>query len=223
MNPARKKSILPPRRSAPAPRKRSVPVRDRLLQAATKLFARSGFSGTTVDEVVSLAGVNKRMVYHYFENKEDLYREVLAEVYRSLDTLGADVAIKGKDLAAITSQMVRLYFEFLDTNPEFVRLLLWENLNHGKGLKGNGARVAKDSMVNALDQVLQEEINARRIRPGMDARHLLISLLGLCQIYHSHRYTLSRALGMDLSSPKVLQDGIRHVTRLLLEGIKAPA
>jgi TetR/AcrR family transcriptional regulator len=43
-----------------------------LLKAATALFSEKGYHGVTVDEIVSLAGVNKRMVYHYYGSKEDI-------------------------------------------------------------------------------------------------------------------------------------------------------
>jgi TetR/AcrR family transcriptional regulator len=76
-------------------------------------------------------------------------------------------------------------------------------------------------MLDALDKLLRAGIAAGRIRPDMDARHLLISLIGMCLIYSSNRYTLSQALRMDLGAPAVRAAGIRHVTRLLLDGIKA--
>jgi AcrR family transcriptional regulator len=201
----------------------SIPVRDRLLHAATALFARAGLDGTTVDEIVETAGVNKRMVYHYFGNKEQLYQEVLIEAYRSLEVLEVNTLAHNQDIEAMTAEIVRMYFDFLRDHPEFVRLLLWENLNDGRGLAGAGFKLSKDPMLGALNTFLKNGIAAGKIRDDMDTRHLLISLIGLCLVYSSNRYTLSKALNLDLASPKVREDGIRHVTRLLLEGIKSPA
>ena len=48
----------------------------RILAAALKEFAEKGPAGARVDEIARLAGVNKRMLYHYFGSKDDLYREV---------------------------------------------------------------------------------------------------------------------------------------------------
>ncbi|ATC64625.1 TetR family transcriptional regulator [Nibricoccus aquaticus] len=211
-----------PRKLAAKPTE-EVPVRDRLLRAATTLFARAGLDGTTVDEIVETAEVNKRMVYHYFGNKEQLYQEVLTEAYRGLEVLEINTLSHNQDIEAMTAEIVRMYFNFLRDHPEFVRLLLWENLNDGRGLAGAGFKLSKDPMLGALNTFLQSGIAAGKIRNDMDARHLLISLIGLCLIYSSNRYTLSKALSLDLASPKVREDGIRHVTRLLLEGIKAAA
>ena len=201
--------------------RQGLPARDRLLRAAMRGFARAGYDGTTVDEIVAAAGVNKRMVYHYFGDKEKLYHAVLAEAYRSLELVEIDALSHRTDFDALTAEIVRTYFNFLRDHPEFVRLLLWENLNDGAGLAQADFRLSKDPMLTALNRLLRDGIAAGRIRADMDARHLLISLIGLCLIYSSNRYTLSQALRLDLGSEAVREAGIRHVTRLLLDGIKA--
>jgi AcrR family transcriptional regulator len=58
----------------------SVP--ERLLGAATRLFAERGFESTSVQEVVVAAGVTKGAMYHYFGSKDDLLYEVYARVLR---------------------------------------------------------------------------------------------------------------------------------------------
>ncbi|MFM1851416.1 MAG: hypothetical protein RIS54_1100 [Verrucomicrobiota bacterium] len=197
------------------------PVRERLLAVATRLFAQGGFRGTTVDEIVAAAGVNKRMVYHYFGDKEHLYHAVLVEAYHGLEAVEIGTLGQTADIDALAAAIVRAYFEFLEAHPEFVRLLLWENLNDGRGLAQIGSQLSKDPMLQLLQRLLADGIKAGRIRPDMDARHLLISIIGLCLVYSSNRFTLSQALKLDLGSPRVRADGIRHVTRLLLDGIKA--
>jgi AcrR family transcriptional regulator len=58
----------------------SVP--ERLLSAATRLFAERGYESTSVQEVVSAAGVTKGAMYHYFGSKDDLLYEIYARVLR---------------------------------------------------------------------------------------------------------------------------------------------
>lgn len=60
----------------------SEPVPQRLLTAATKLFAENGFEPTSVQQVVDLAGVTKGAMYHYFGSKDDLLYEIYARVLR---------------------------------------------------------------------------------------------------------------------------------------------
>ncbi|MGH3469983.1 MAG: TetR/AcrR family transcriptional regulator [Thermocrispum sp.] len=59
---------------------RTVP--ERLLTAATKLFAQRGFEGTSVQDVVEAAGVTKGAMYHYFASKEDLLAEIYGRLLR---------------------------------------------------------------------------------------------------------------------------------------------
>ena len=60
--------------------RRSVP--ERLLAAATRLFAERGYEGTSVQEVVAAAGVTKGAMYHYFGSKDDLLYEIYGRVLR---------------------------------------------------------------------------------------------------------------------------------------------
>src|SRR3989304_1481094 len=52
-------------------------TRDRILASALREFANKGFAGARVDVIARRARINKRMLYHYFGNKEGLFREVL--------------------------------------------------------------------------------------------------------------------------------------------------
>jgi Bacterial regulatory proteins, tetR family len=63
---------------------RSAERREQILLAATQAFARSGFAGTSLDDVAAEAGINK--VYRHFESKIDLYQTVLDRVQRLLTT-----------------------------------------------------------------------------------------------------------------------------------------
>ncbi|WP_420032796.1 TetR/AcrR family transcriptional regulator [Streptomyces sp. cg28] len=59
-----------------------TPVPQRLLAAATRLFAEQGYDRTSVQEIVEAAGVTKGALYHYFGSKDDLLHEVYARLLR---------------------------------------------------------------------------------------------------------------------------------------------
>ena len=87
-----------------------TPVPQRLLAAATRLFAEQGYDRTSVQEIVEAAGVTKGALYHYFGSKDDLLHEVYARVLRvqqeRLDALaGTDEPI-GKRLRAAAADVV---------------------------------------------------------------------------------------------------------------------
>jgi AcrR family transcriptional regulator len=66
-----------------------TPVPQRLLAAATRLFAERGYDRTSVQEIVEAAGVTKGALYHYFGSKEDLLHEVYARVLLETQLRGA--------------------------------------------------------------------------------------------------------------------------------------
>src|SRR4029077_8382820 len=53
-------------------KKRLGDKRDRILQAAVKVFARNGFHATRVSEIAKAAGVADGTIYLYFKSKEEL-------------------------------------------------------------------------------------------------------------------------------------------------------
>jgi AcrR family transcriptional regulator len=59
-----------------------APVRDRLVQAAARLFAEKGFEATTVRQIVEAAGVTKGGLYHYFDSKDALLYEIYSRMLR---------------------------------------------------------------------------------------------------------------------------------------------
>ncbi len=56
-------------------------TRARLLKTAVRLFSRHGYNGASVDKIVHAASVNKRMVYHYLGNKENLKQDTLLKLF----------------------------------------------------------------------------------------------------------------------------------------------
>lgn len=197
-------------------------MRRRLLDKALVLFADRGFDGVAVDEIVEAAGVNKRMVYHYFGSKEGIYATVLEQAYEGLR--GAEEKLfdpvrRGVSPRKAMTDLVAIYFKYLQSNPAFVRLLLWENLQRGRHLAQAGPLASKSPMLAHLKTLLDEGVQAKVFRKGLDPRQVLVSLIGLCLVYFSNRHTLSLTVGLNLASPKVLASAVRHTSKLLLEGI----
>lgn len=52
------------------------PTRSRLVAAATELFARDGFHGTGVAEILASSGVSRGSFYHFFKSKQDVLYDV---------------------------------------------------------------------------------------------------------------------------------------------------
>src|SRR5688500_10592170 len=59
-------------------------TREAILTAATDEFAAFGLGGARVDRIAARAGINKRMLYYYFGQKEDLFLAVLERAYAKI-------------------------------------------------------------------------------------------------------------------------------------------
>src|SRR4030042_586959 len=101
-------------------------VRERLLEVATELFARKGYSATTTREIVDAARVTKPVLYYYFRSKEGIYLELMERAFKQFETV-VDTSIMGSgsieqrllclcdqvfDLALREIEVVRLVYAF---------------------------------------------------------------------------------------------------------------
>ncbi len=107
----------------------SLTVREKLLNAAVSVFCEKGYDGGRIEEIVTISGVNVRMVYHYFGSKEGLYdesiRHVCGQVMSAVGTpdSGSADAFEAIELA------YRRYCTICLEQPLYAKLLTWEGPN----------------------------------------------------------------------------------------------
>ena len=110
---------------APAIRRDPEGTRQRILNAALTEFAGRGFAGARIQSIARRAGVNARMLYHYFGEKEDLYRAIRRRRF-------AEHPVQPEaDLQPLAAQMAG-WFANVAANPDWVRLNEWESLEAGE-------------------------------------------------------------------------------------------
>jgi len=161
--------VTPPRSPGRHPRD-PARTRARILAAALHEFSAQGFAGARVDRIAGRARVNKRMLYHYFGDKDGLFRAILkAKLGQRLEWLAASPPDLARSLA--------FWFERLLGDADWVRLMEWEALGGRAGPVIGEAerRAAYDRGVQWLRAGQAEGWLPR----GLDARHLLLSLMAL--------------------------------------------
>jgi AcrR family transcriptional regulator len=103
------------------------PVKERLLHVATRLFARHGFEGTSVQDIVDAAGVTKGAMYHYYDSKDDLlyevYHQLLTMQTSHLEEIAAGPGTAEERLRAAAADVVMTSLENLDDMIVFFRSL----------------------------------------------------------------------------------------------------
>ncbi len=102
-------------------------VPQRLNEVALRLFAEKGFESTSVQDVVSAAGVTKGAMYHYFGSKDDLLAEIYTRVLRmQMERLTSFVEQEGPvadRVFAAAADVVVTTIEHLDSTTVFFRSL----------------------------------------------------------------------------------------------------
>lgn len=182
-------------------------TRARILAAAKKEFARNGLSGARVDEIADRAKANKRMIYHYFGNKEDLFRTVLEEAYA--DIRMAEQALELEHLPAreALEKLVRFTWAYYLKNPEFITLVNSANLHKARHLK-KSERIEPlfRRFVGMVGELLDRGVAEGTFRPGIDPVQLNITIAAIGYYYLTNRFTGSLVFQRNLMSPEALQE-----------------
>src|SRR5947209_7032213 len=99
---------------------------EEILDAATELFARHGYSGTDTQVLADKLQVGKGTLYRYFPTKQALFLAAVDRVMRRLRRQ-VEVAIEGIDepLERIT-HAIRAHLGFFEEHAEFVELFIQE-------------------------------------------------------------------------------------------------
>jgi len=98
-------------------------TRGAILAAATQEFTGSGLTGARVDAIARRARVNKRMIYHYFGDKDGLYLAVLEATYQSIRAAEMDLHLTDRDPVDGMRELVRFTWGYFLAHPEFLSLL----------------------------------------------------------------------------------------------------
>jgi AcrR family transcriptional regulator len=145
-------------------------TRERILSAALQEFAANGFAGARVDTIARRAAINKRMLYHYFGNKEHLFREVLR---RKITQRQASA----EGLSGDPAESLPFWFKLSCQDADWVRLLEWEALQGGnKKVIDEKSRRALVS--RALDRIRQQQAHGY-LFGEFEAGHLLLAMRAL--------------------------------------------
>ena len=181
-------------------------TRQRILDVAMAEFAEHGFSGSRIERISAGARVNVGMIYHYFGNKDDLYLAALEASYKVIRDAEQTLDVSDADPVLALQALIELTFDFLSADPYFVRLIMNENLMMGRAAARSSTipHMARP-LLGSLRLLLARGQEEGRFRRNVEAEELYISILGLCFIHVSNKYTLGSMFQHDLSQPGWLE------------------
>ena len=195
-------------------KKKSELTRAKILEAAEESFAAVGLAAARVDDIAARAGVNKQLIYAHFSSKEGLYTAVLTRVYERLKRHQRIISQMPAEGLETVRGIVTHYFDFLISDPHFVRLMLWENLNGGRYLQPDG-----EDPFAGIRALLRRAQEAGIIRPDLDVEETVISLNMFCFSAFSNVYTLSGLLDREMYTEEALRARAAHITDVFIKYI----
>lgn len=103
--------------------------RQRILEAAVRLFAQQGVSGTTTRQIAQEAGVSEGLIFRYFPTKLDLVQEVTGSPHIFLGDLRKILKdAKAKPVAEVMEQVAKVWLELLHREADLSSILFGEGL-----------------------------------------------------------------------------------------------
>jgi TetR/AcrR family transcriptional regulator len=115
---------------------RSAETRSRILDAALSEFAAHGLAGARTEQIATAAGVNKALLYYYFESKEKLYAAALEMVSARVRDRSMAVFLREASPGERLLRAALEHFDRILTQREFQSLMQQEMMRLHKGEEG---------------------------------------------------------------------------------------
>jgi len=187
-------------------------VRADILAIALEEFSRNGLSGARMDEIAAKTRTSKRMIYYYFGDKEGLYRLVLEEAYRKVRTGEEGLMLDHLAPGEALRQLAEFTFDHHSRNPDFIRLVMIENIHHGEYLKHSEViRNLNEAAISRVETIYRKGVADGTFREGLSplAIHWQISALSFFNV--SNRMSFSLLFGDELftkGGQKILREQV---------------
>jgi AcrR family transcriptional regulator len=186
-------------------------------KAALVEFSEHGYGGARVDMIAERAGVNKRMLYHYYGNKDDLFLYVLERSYEKIRTHEEKLDLENLSPEGAVRELVKFTFTYHHQNPEFMRLLNNENLYKAEHIKkSKKIKQLHSPFVDLMKDVLLRGEKDGVFRRGVDPVQFYVTVASVAYFYLSNIYTLSTIFGRKLNSKAAIDERLEHCIEVVL-------
>ena len=188
-----------------------------ILAAARDEFAEHGLGGARMERIAERAGLNKRLIYYYFEDKDRLFQAVLEQAYLQIREEERKLNLLGLKPAEALRRLVEFTWNYYLGHPEFLSLLNSENLQSARHLQDSDrAREMNSPLIATLGEILERGRKDGSFRGGVDPLQLYVSIAGLSYFYLSNHHTLSAIFGRDLMTVRAKSERLNHMCDVIL-------
>lgn len=159
----------------------------RILSVAMELFARKGYSATSVREIVQAAKVTNPMLYYYFESKEGLFYRLLNLLFDEMDRRVLAVAELNKEepFDVQLREIVKLHMEVVQESPVALRFIYAVLFGPKESHPKFNPEVRRKLSTGVVLEIFQDAMNRGEFVPREDTNleFLVMQFFGMLNQY----------------------------------------
>lgn len=150
----------------------------RIMRAGIHLFAKQGFAGTSVREIVDAADVTNPMLYYYFDNKEGLYDTLITYLFEHITTQISDGLDEASTLDEAVDSIIIAHFESCKRSPVALRFIYSVLFGPEESAPNFDIFEARQQMVNEIARIFDRALQRGSFESNQQfAPHYLTDLL----------------------------------------------
>jgi AcrR family transcriptional regulator len=173
-----------------------------IIEVATHEFSEKGLAGARIDVIAEAMRTSKRMIYYYFGSKEGLYIRVLEEAYRRIREIESSLQLEDLAPEDALRKLVGFTVDYQLANPDFIRLVMTENIHRGEFLvQSKAIHRLNVPAILAVREVYRRGVAAGVFRAGIDPVDLHMSISALSFFNTANRHTFALIFKRDMESP----------------------
>lgn len=192
-----------------------------IIDVATHEFSEKGLAGARIDVIADAMRTSKRMIYYYFGSKEGLYVRVLEEAYRRIREIEAGLHLEDLDPEDALRRLVGFTVDYQLANPDFIRLVMTENIHRGEYLK-RSKLIQKLNVpaIEGLRGVYERGVRAGVFRAGLDPVDLHMSISALSFFNTANRHTFALIFKRDLDAPAAVAARRDNIVEMVVRFVR---
>lgn len=198
---------------------RAEETRARILEEARWAFAEKGFDGSNTRDIATAAGTTHAAIRYHFGTKDQLWREMLAEMFFRLRTElypeGSDAdTIVSSDPVARFRAFITAYIRYCAEHPEHARIMITESARGGERLKWMAEEFIKPGHVIA--DIGVQDLVKNGVLPDTWPVSLIYIIVAICQLPFVLAQEVDAIYGVDITSETSIKAHTDTVLKLLL-------
>ncbi len=191
-------------------------ARERLIAAASRVFADHGYGSARVQHITDIAGVNKAMLYYYFNSKEEIYEFLMAKGAQIISNAVSEGERCKGTFREKMSILLLHYIKAAEENPDIARMILQEVTGGGAETRQKVVVFYKEQ-IHRLTRLIAEGQASGELRKGIDPMYPALSLFGIANMF----ITRFLVIKMDIVPHQEMDGGSLHekILDMFLDGI----